>query len=705
MHKYIIIIALLLWSIVHAGDKIEIMAEDLSATETTVVAKGNVVVHYDDSVIQSSEAIYDRKSHVLTLSGKNVELFGYKGNKIESDTLKINTESKVVTFQNVFVTDSNDIWIYADTAVKKDENMTFGPSIMSSCDVNKKDWTFYSGSSHYDKKDHYMTMRDVKVKFWDVPVFYTPYLAFSTHRDRSSGLLFPSVGYSKTDGAVYEQPIYWAASESWDVELRPQYRSKRGTGIYGTIRFADSPYSKGAMRLGYFTDKAEYVEENDIRNEEHYGFQLFYNSYKVLDRFMETSDDVEDGLYINVTLLNDIDYIYLQKSPLGHFGATPLQESKFNYFVHDEDYSAGVYAKYFIDTRKVENGETMQILPTIQLHKYLKSLFLDQLTYSVDLTMTNHTRQDGATLKIAEFYAPIEYTHAFFNDFLTLSLKEDLYYNKLAYGNGEFAHDSYQYYNGVSRAAIYSDLTKKYDSFVHVIQPSLGYNIPSNPTDSPVAFEELADEQKKLYSPGIEEENIALKFSQYLYDDEGKLVFYERLTQFYHPDNEEQKLDDIAHEMQYNVKEWEFYNTFIYSYEFNKIKQMSSSVRWRKDEYALSLTHTYQRLYSYDENEDVVETEKYNSVNLDVVYKLTSSIGLVGGFVYDVDKALHSQWKFGLNYNRDCWNVALSFRQDVRPTETSQGTDSILDNAVGIQINFVPFGGIGVSSEDAKSYQ
>lgn len=64
--------------------------------------------------------------------------------------------------------------------------------------------------------------------------------------------------------------------------------------------------------------------------------------------------------------------------------------------------------------------------------------------------------------------------------------------------------------------ALYSDLTKKYDSFVHVIQPSLGYNIPSNPTDSPVDFDELDDEQKKLYSPGIEEENIALKLIHHL---------------------------------------------------------------------------------------------------------------------------------------------------------------------------------------------
>ena len=704
MYRYIIAIALIL-EFSQAKEKIEIMAEDLSATESTVTAKGNVVVHYDKSVIQSDMAQYDRKKHLLTLYGKKVELMGYRGSKTKSDQLSINTESKVVTFQNVFMSDSKDIWVFSDKAVKKDQNMTFGPSVMSSCDIKGKEWSLYSDSSKYDGKEHYMVMRDVKMKFWDVPVFYTPYLAFSTHRERSSGLLFPSVGYTATDGAVYEQPIYWAPSRSWDVELRPQVRAKRGGGIYGTIRFADSPYSFGSVRVGYFKDKEDYVIENEVKNNTHYGFEMLYNSSRVLERFMDTPDDLVDGLYINTTLLNDIDYIYLQKKPMSHFGAVPLQESRFNYYVKNDDYSAGLYAKYFIDTRLVDNNTTMQILPTIQLHKYLKPILLDDLTYSVDLTMNNYTRKEGTTLKIAEFYTPIEYTHSFLDDFVTLSLKEDLYYNKLLYGNESFDQDNFQYYNNVSRVKLFSDLTKRYDSYIHVIQPSISYNIPGNGNESPVDYDELDKEQKKLYAPGVEDKNALFKFSQYLYDEDGKLIFYERLTQFYHPDNEGNEFDDISHEMLYNVDKWEFYNSFIYSYEFNKIKELSSSVTWRDDGYSLSLSHSYQRLYSYDDNDKIVEKDKNNDVNLNLTYRITSKISVMGGFVYDVDEAFESQWRIGMTYNRDCWNVSVGFRQDVRPTATANGADSILDNSFSFQLNFVPFGGVGFSSDDLEQYQ
>ena len=686
-------------------EKIEIMAKELSSTGNTVTASGNVVVHYGDSVIQSSKAEYNREKHTLTLSGDDTELLGFKGSKIKSDEIQINTQSKKVTFKKIFLSDNNDIWVYSQKATKQDGNITFGPTMMSSCDVNSKDWTFYSKDAHYDSKAHYMTMHDVKVKFWDVPVLYTPYFAYSTHKERASGLLFPSFGYSAKQGFIYEQPLYWAPSRSWDVELRPQIRTTRGYGIYGTYRFADSPYSAGAIRMGYFKDNEDYVAENELENDSHYGFEMIYSSASILKRFGAVDDDeMVDGLYINATLLNDIDYIYLQKKPMAHFGAVPLQESRLNYYLHNDDYSGGLYAKYFIDTRKEDNNSTMQILPTLQFHKYLKPILLDRLTYSLNLTMNNFTRKEGTTLKVAEFYAPIEYTHAFFDDFANLSLREDLYYNKLIFGNGTFEHDDYQYHNGVSRIRLFSDLTKKYSDFVHVLQPALTYSIPSNAVESPVDFDELEDDQKRLYAPAMQDQTVSLKFSQYFYDDDGNIKFYERLVQDYLPEEDDNKLGNLYHEMQYNLEKWQFYNYIVYDYEFDKIEEMSSRITWREDEYGIAVGHSFQRSYSYND-EQVVETNKINNdLNLNLSFQVTKRIGLLGGFVYDLDDEQSSQYRFGVSYNKDCWNLSLGMRQDVRPIEAVDGPESILDNTFTFQLNFVPFGGVGLSSNDLNSY-
>jgi len=706
MYRIILMAAMLILTVLEATEEIiEIMAQQLSSTETTVTASGNVIVHYGDSIIQSSTAQYDREKNTLTLSGNNTELLGFRGNKIRSDQIQINTKSKKITFKKIFLSDNNDIWIFSEKAMKQDGNITFGPSMMSSCDPKKKDWTFYSESAHYDGKAHYMTMRNVKVKFWDVPVLYTPYFGYSTHKERSSGLLFPSFGYSAKQGFIYEQPLYWAASRSWDVELRPQVRTIRGYGAYGTLRFADSAYSAGAIRMGYFKDNEDYVIKNDIKNDSHYGFEMLYNSSSILSRFFSMkSNEVVDGLYINATYLNDIDYIYLQKKPMSHFGAVPLQESRLNYFVHDEDFSGGIYGKYFIDTRLEDNNSTMQILPTVQLHKYLKPILFDHLTYSLDLTMNNYTRKEGATLKVAEFYAPIEYTHTFFDDFVTLSLKEDLYYNKLVFGNGTFVNGDYQYQNAVSRIKLLSDLTRKYSDFIHVLQPALSYSIPSNPIESPVDFDELEDDQKKLFAPGRENNTVALKFSQYFYDDSGNIKFYERFTQNYLPDEEESKFGNLSHEMQYNLDKWHFYNYLVYNYEFDKFEELSSLIQWKEEEYGVAIGHTFQRSYSYDDDQVVVTNKVNNDINLNLSYQLTKRVGVMGGFVYDLDDEESSQYRFGVSYNKDCWNLSLGLRQDVRPIEAVDGPDSVLENTYTFQLNFVPFGGVGLSSNDISNY-
>jgi LPS-assembly protein len=710
--RKLILIALL--SIVAVAEgKLEMMAEDLSATKDTIRAEGDVVVHYQNTIIEAPKASYDREKEVLTLksddSSSSVEMMGYQGSKIVSSEVSIDTKTKETHFKNTFLSDSSDIWIFANSAIKRDENLTFGASMMSSCDMNSSDWTLYSKSSEYDGKEHYMKMRNVKMKLWDIPVVYTPYLAFSTNAQRRSGVLFPAFGYSDNEGFIYEQPLYWAISKSMDIEINPQIRTNRGEGIYGTLRFADSPYSSGGIRMGYFRDQDNYVAEHELENKNHYGLEMLYSSSNVIERIVDRDVDISDGVYIDLALLNDIDYIYLQKKPMNHFGVSLFVESKVNYFANNDDYFGGVYAKYFIDTTVDDNNNTMQILPTIQLHKYLKTIFSDHLTYSMDLTTNNYTREEGTTLKLLEFYTPIEYTTTIFDDFVSLSFKEDLYYKKALYGNATFENDDYEYYNAVHRAKIFTDLTKKYSSFVHVLQPSLTYSLPSNDDGLSEEFDELEDEQKKLYSPGFEEEDISFRLSQYFYDDGGNLKFYQRLSQSYLPQQDEYNWGDLSNEMQYNVANWKFYNLLIYSHQFSKIKEMSSRIDWGGRGYGIALSHSYERIYSWGEGEEIKTYKKTNDIKLDIGYQITHSLTLNAGFTYDIDNEnsedeLQYQYRVGFKYDRGCWNLALGMKQEIKPMQTTNGSKSIEENIFGFQLNFVPFGGIKMSTEDEQRY-
>ncbi len=661
---------------------IEVTAKTLHSTKTTVTGSEGVVVYYNDAVIKADKALYNKETHLLTLDGK-VEMIGYKGSKEHTSHMEIDTQSNEVKFNELFLVSKNDVWLYTNTAHRLDGNYTFGRTILSSCDVNDPLWKMSAERSSYDSEQEYMKIYNTKIYFKDYPVLYTPYMGFSTNNKRSSGLLFPLFGLSSNEGFVYEQPVYWAISDSMDLEVNPQVRTRRGYGIYGTYRFVDTDHSKGALRIGYFKDKAQYVTDNDLPEDIHYGVEFNYESTRLISDWFE--EDYTDGLYINSTFLNDIDYLNLQKTSLTHFGLTPLQESRLNYFLHNNDYYTGINAKYFVDTRKLDNADTLQILPAAQMHKYLSHLFVDNFTYSADLRLNNLTREKGSTLKQAELKVPFEYTTSFFEDFLSVSLGEELYYSKNFFGNGEYPNDEYAYFSSSHKAKLFTDLTKKYDTFTHVLQPSLRYFKPGAESEKPVSFGLLTQEQKELFTVGLPEENFLFSLGHYFYDEKMKLKFYQRFSQNYYTARTK-KLADFSNEMQYNWKNWQFYNNAVYANEFKEFREVSSRITLNESMYHITVGHTYKRQLA-----DETAIVPANDLNFNFSYQYNQNISLNGAITYNIDDELSKQWSFGGAYKQDCWSMIASIRRDITPRPTGE----TLDDTFYIQFNFIPFLTVG----------
>ncbi|MEA1954246.1 MAG: LPS-assembly protein LptD [Campylobacterota bacterium] len=667
---------------VESKNKIEVTAKHLESTKTTVNAKGGVVVYYDDAVIKASSVFYNKTTKLLRFDG-NVEMIGYKGTKEHLTHLEIHTENQEVTFEELFFVTENDLWLFTEKARKSEGNYTFGRSVLSSCNVNNPVWKMVFARSSYDSKEQYMKLYDTKVYVADIPIFYTPYMAFSTYNKRSSGLLFPLFGYSSEEGMVYEQPIFWAISPSMDMEFNPQIRTNRSVGIYSTFRFADSRHSSGKLRVGYFKDKQSYVSEYNLPNDTHYGLEFNYKSSQIISH--KLSKDFTDGLYINTTFLNDIDYLNLQKTQMKHFGLVPLQESRLNYFLHNNNYYTGINAKYFIDTRKVDNDDTLQILPSLQLHKYLDHFLWNNFTYNVDFKMKNLDRQTAATLSQAELKIPLEFTASLFEDFLSFSLTEDFYYSKFFFGNDTFIHDKFEYYSHTHKVKFFTDLTKNYGKFIHVLQPSFEYLKPGNESEKPVSFNGLTEEQKELFTVGLPEEHYTFSLNHYFYDDKMKLKFYQRLSQMYYADRV-YKFSDLSNEMQYNWKNWKFYNDIVYAPQYNKIRESSTRISLDEEIYKVSLGHTYKKVL-----EDQPNILPANDLSLSFVYNYSDKVKMHGGFTYNIDESSSKQWKFGGRYKEDCWSVGASIRQEITPRPTGYTTD----NTFYIQFSFIPFVSFG----------
>ena len=677
--------------------RLEVTAHTVSATKSTLYAKGGVVVHYQESLIHADNARFDKQTHILILDG-HVEMIGYKGTKEYTSHLEINTMEREVHFKELFFSSENDLWLITDEGNSSKGVYHFGKSMLSSCDIEDPLWKMYFSRSTYDTHKEYMQIYDASVYFKDLPIFYVPYLGFSTSNQRTSGLLFPLFGYTQNDGFVYEQPIYWAINESMDLEFNPQIRTNRSLGIYATYRFADSPYSSGSLRVGYFQDQNSYIEENQLNEDQHYGMEFLYDASSFIAKNL--SEDFRDGLYANITLLNDIDYLNLQKTHLTHFGQVPLQESRLNYFLSNNNWYGGLNAKYFIDTRLSSNDTTLQTLPSITLHKYLDRLFIDDLTYAVELNMKHLDRKEGPTLNQYELRLPIEYTTSFFNDYLQLSLGEEIYIGKFYFGNDDtLLYDDFHYSSNLHKVAFLSDLTKMYNDYVHVLQPSLTYLKPGNESQSPASFEEILQDENgetredlsELFSVGLPEEQIAFTLSHYLYDTSADLQFFQRVSQSYFT-NRAYRWSMLYNEMAYYWKGWTFYSNIGYSFEYNRLSESSTKVTLNSERYDFTLGHTY-KCDVEDENTPVTS----NDLDFDFSYRYSDKVTLNGGAIYNIEENTAKLWRIGASYHEDCWSISAQLKADVlpRPADALGESAYTQEYSFMFQLNFIPFASLG----------
>jgi len=688
MFRKIFIYFCLLSSIAFAINHIEIHSSGLKVEKEFIVADEGVEIIYQDTVIKAQKVLYDKAKHKLYISG-NVEILGLNGIKEQAESIVIDTKNDDIEFKELFMGLENDIWITTHKAKKSQQKYITKNSILSSCEVENPVWKISFDKSVYDQNNSTMKLYNSIVYIKDIPIFYSPYLSFSTHQKRKSGLLSPLFGYSAEDGFIYEQPIFWAIALNMDLEINPQIRTQRGYGGYTTFRFVDTMYSKGAIRVGYFKDKDSY-NSSHTSTDEHYGIEAKYDSSNIIaDDYSHIN---KDGLYLSAIYLNDIDYIYLQRTRFGDFGESALQESKLNYYATTDNYYFGINAKYFIDTRTdVKQGDILQLLPSMHLYRYTDRLLFEHLLYHVDLHFVNYYRKDGLSMKYLTLNVPIEYHNTFFDDYVKFSISENLFLGKYYFTNAELLYPNFTYMSNVHKVEISSDLVKKYTNYVHVIQPTIKYIKAGLEKTSPTDLDSYTLEQQQMLEVGLPQEHIELTFGQYLYNTNMKLIFYQRLSQMYYIHKSDlitYRLGDLDNEMEYFWENhWSLYSNLIYSYKYNKLREATTRVNYDGSGFDFSLGHTIKRKL-LDEDESI---DSVNEIYLKTYYRYNENWKFNAKITYNINDSISKKWYLGVSYNVDCWGMDFSMHQTITPRPNGASTD----NGFFIQFHFKPFVNFG----------
>ena len=391
MLKLLFIITIFVLNL-YANDKVEIYASDINSKGDIVKADGDVVVMYKDYILSAKKAIYDRSTGELELFGN---IRATKGNdyKILGNHAKMNIAKKERSFKPFYMLEhTSNVWWSGSKSMAKGDDINTTAGIVSSCDPINPLWKMEFSSSNYNQDTMFLKTYNTVLYLYDIPVLYTPYFAYSLDKTRRTGLLTPHLGLSDSEGFFYQQPIYIAEQDWWDIEIKPQIRTYRGSGVYTTYRWVDSDHSKGSYTTGYFKEKDKYFKDRNLENNTHSGYNFNYINDNFINHFFGTDLDGQSAIYTDLKYMNDIDYLNLSTNDSTQNVTSNQIYSRINMFYNNKDNYFGAYFKYYKDLASQNNDATLQQLPSLQYHNYLSTLLDDYILYSLDMKSTNFTR-------------------------------------------------------------------------------------------------------------------------------------------------------------------------------------------------------------------------------------------------------------------------------------------------------------------------
>jgi LPS-assembly protein len=675
------------------NEKFQLISKNIDTKDNIVVATGDVVVFSPTYYLSADKIIYNKENETFELFN-NVLIIKDSSVQTQSEYAFIDLKKDAFTQNPMFLYESKDkIWMNSNTSTKETKIVELDSTILSSCDCLDPIWSIRASSADYNTEDKWINTYNPRLYIKDVPVFYSPYLGFSADKTRRTGLLIPTIGFSSGEGLYYSQPIFYAPAQNYDLELVPQVRTNRGYGSYLYYRYADSQNSILEMKTGVFKEQDNYVIDNSLDSDLHYGFDLDYQKRNVFAK----NSKADDGLYTSINYLNDVEYITLEKDDTTTSTDSEV-ESKINYFYNTNDYYTGVYGRYYIDTSADTNAGTLQELPQVQFHSYNKESFIDNLVYSLDTKASNYTRDEGITANVYKISAPISYTKYFLDDFMYLNLENEIVLMKYDYDN--FGSDDYTDGNLIQNRAsvsVGSDLIKPYDKYLHTINLNAKYSIPTNLKEDGDLYQittvDGSDKETELEAFDIvdEEKNIELSVNQSIYGKNSlkQLINHKISQSILYDELDNPKLQDLENYVKINHDYGSVSGKAVYNVQDEKFVENSASSTLTYQDLSLTLGY-YQSKATDNTSNDREDLESYR---VSTSYKLSKDYKVSYYENYNLENNTRNKQGVALNVDDNCWNLNLRFSNQIISSSSST-SDSDYQKIFYLTLTLKPIGGI-----------
>jgi len=218
------------------------------------MAHGNVQISQADKKLTADFIRYDHKTRHAFARGNVVLTVGQ--DILSGSQLDIDLEKQVGSIENAYLfLKENNFHINADKIEKTGpKTYRMDSATLTTCDGPAPSWKI-SGKDVKIKENGSGSVKHAVLRARKVPVLYTPYFYYPARKDRQTGFLMPEFGETGRKGYLYNQPFFWAISESADATFYANYMSDRGIKPGAEFRYILNERSQGTFMLDGFKDQ------------------------------------------------------------------------------------------------------------------------------------------------------------------------------------------------------------------------------------------------------------------------------------------------------------------------------------------------------------------------------------------------------------------------------------------------------------------
>lgn len=649
-------------------NEVEIQSKEFIKKNDFIFSNDNLLMYKENYFARANSGVFNQSTKELELFG-NVFIINNNQTSLSSYA-KINLSNSCANFTDFFISNSfMEVWLKSKNSSYSNDNFSVKDASISSCDVENPEWSIDFKEGIYNTKTKDLVLKHMVLRFKNVPIFYMPYFSINTDDSRKTGFLVPKLSIRSKESINYEQPFFWAINHRMDLELRPQIRTSRGYGIYANYRFVDSPYSKGNFGAGYFKEFDNYANKEDLKFNEHFGFNAHYER----DKIFNSSDKNQEGLYIDFLRLSDIDYLNLSSFLDNNDNA--IITSKLNYFYTDNKDYFGAYIKYYQDTSSINQDYTLQEIPNLHYHRFYDSLFNNHINYKLDFTYSSFYRRKGSTLDRFHLYVPIEFNKSLLNDYVNFVLSEELETGLNIYK--DYSKNNDHNFNATHKASIYTNLFKKYENYLHNI--NFGFSASLRTGSKEI--------ENEFFIPNTYDDlTFDIEFSQLLYKEDTKKLKHSMILR-----TEDAKFNILNNQFKlYFNNNFSINNTIEYSFKNSNLDRFFLEGVYNRSDFKISSGFYYNKI-----NELTLKDRPYDRfLTGKFQYEIIPNNIIYAQAWYNLNSKKYENYSIGFIHKKRCINYSLEFKESMSAKLTQNGVKSVRDRGIYLKFNLYPIGGV-----------